>query len=365
MKVPLVDLKREYNEIGKDIDWAIKRVVRSGSYVLGHELKKFEQQFAKYCGVKYCVGVNSGTDALTLSLKALVIRKGDEVVIPANTFAATAAAVVHVGARPVLVDVDPNTLLIDCEKLKEKINKKTKVVVAVHLHGKPADMDLLKAISLKYGLKVIEDSAQAVGSIYKGKKAGSLGDVGIFSFYPSKNLGAYGDAGAVVTSNKKLSETIQILRNQGRKSGDYKLVGYNSLLDNLQAAVLKVKLMRLDIGNERRANSAKIYLQRLSGVDLEFPRLAPHTKTNWQYFVIRSKKRDELFEYLKRKGIHCGVHYPTPIHLLPAYKFLGYKKGDFPESEKASKEILSLPMFAQLTEREINYVVENIKDFLK
>ena len=365
MKVLLVDLKREYQEIKPEVETAIFRVIRQGKFILGEELERFERQFAKFCGTRHCVGVNSGTDALILSLNALGINKNDEVIIPANTFAATAAAVVHLGARPVLVDVDPNTLLIDCEKVKEKISKKTKAVVAVHLHGKPADMDLLKAISLDHGLKLIEDSAHAVGASYKGKKVGSFGDAAIFSFYPSKNLGAYGDAGAVVTKNKKLAESVRILRNQGRKNGVYTEIGYNSILDNLQAAVLFVKLKKLAKWNRMRAINARIYIQKLANLDLVIPGQLPNTKVNWQYFVIRVNKRDKLKKYLLQKGVRCGIHYPEPIHLLPAFKHLGYKKGVFPVAEKASREMLSLPMFPQLTDKEIEFVTSNIRKFLK
>lgn len=365
MKVPFVDLKRQYEEIGPQVRKAIERVLKSGKFVLGEEVSAFERDFASFCGTRYCVGVGSGTDALILSLSALGVGQGDEVILPANTFASAASAIIHSGAKPVLVDIDDKYLLIDTSQMEGKISKKTKAIIPVHIHGKPYDVGKIADIARKYRIEVIEDAAQAAGSEYLGKKTGSFGNIAIFSFYPSKNLGAYGDGGAVSTNIKKIARRVNILRNQGRDKGVYTSVGYNSLLDSIQAAVLSVKLKKLDKWNSLRAKHAQMYTEKLKNLDVVLPSVLPQTKTNWQYFVIRVNKRDKLKKFLLQEGIQCGIHYPTPIHLLPAFKHLGYKKGDFPVAEKAAREMLSLPMFSEFTNKEIEFVTESIRKFLK
>jgi dTDP-4-amino-4,6-dideoxygalactose transaminase len=366
MKVTLVDLQREYQEIKPAVDRAVERVLGSGRFVLGGELEKFEWALAAYCGVKCCIGVGSGTDGLMLSLRALGIGEGDEVLTVANTFAATVSAILQVGAKPVLIDIDPKTYLINTEKIEEKITKNTRAIIAVHLYGQPVNMRKINSLARRHKLKVIEDAAQAAGSLYRGKKAGTLGDVGVFSFYPSKNLGAYGDGGAVVTNSKRLAKMIRALRNQGeRRKYEHVFVGYNSRLDSLQAAILRVKLKKLDLWNARRKKLAEVYFKGLKYLEVGLPYQRADAQTNWHLFVIRVKRRDQLLSFLKEWGVYCGIHYPTPIHLLPAYKMLGYQKGDFPESEKAASEILSLPMFPQLAKREVDYICKAIGEFLK
>ncbi len=365
MKVPFVDLKRQYEEITPQVRKAIERVLKSGKFVLGEEVSTFERDFASFCGTRYCVGVGSGTDALILSLKALGVGQGDEVILPANTFASAASAVIHVGAKPVLLDIDSQYLLINTSEVEDKITKKTRTIIPVHIHGKPYDVNQIAKIAKKYNLKVIEDAAQAVGSRYRGKRTGAFGDASVFSFYPSKNLGAYGDGGAVITNSRKVADKVSMLRNQGRSRGTYKIVGYNSLLDSIQAAILLVKLKYLVKWNKLREKNSRLYTNALKDLDLSLPNILPYTKSNWQYFVIRVKKRDNLKKFLLQKGVRCGIHYPEPIHLLPAFKHLGYKKGDFPVAEKASREMLSLPMFPQLTDSEIEFVTESIRKFLK
>ncbi|MBU0618895.1 DegT/DnrJ/EryC1/StrS family aminotransferase [Patescibacteria group bacterium] len=364
MKIPLIDLKREYQEIKPAINLVVGRVLKGGRFILGSEVKAFELQLARFCDCKYCVGVNSGTDGLILSLKALGIGPGDEVITVANTFSATVASIVHVGARPVLVDINPETYLIDLQKIEPAITKKTRAIIVVHLYGQPVEMGPVLKLARQYSLKVIIDAAQAIGSTYQGQPAGSFGDVSVFSFYPAKNLGAYGDAGAVVTNNRAVARVVRMLRHQGQsRKYHHELVGFNSRLDELQAAILRVKLKKLKTWNKQRRQWAKYYLQQLTGLSLVLPVQPAETQTNWYLFVVRVKKRDQLKRYLAKQGIECGIHYPVPIHLLPAFKNLGYEPGDFPQTEQITEQILSLPMFPQLTKKEIDYICQAIKRF--
>ncbi len=365
--IPLVDLKAQYDSIKEEIDSAIQNVLNTTSFIMGEELEKFEEEFSRYCNVKYAIGVSNGSDALILALRACGISKDDEIITVPHTFIATTEAITIVGGKIVFVDIDPKTYTIDVAKIEEKINEKTKAIIPVHLYGQPADMDTIMELAKRYNLKVIEDAAQAHGAEYKGKKAGSIGDVGCFSFYPGKNLGAYGDAGMVVTNNEEMAEKIKLLRNHGRinKKYEHEIEGYSSRLDNLQAAILRVKLKYLDKWNDRRRKNAQRYNQLLRDVNgIVAPYEANYAKHVYHLYVIRVEKesRDKLREELNSKGIATSIHYPIPLHLQLAYSYLGCKEGDFPVTEKASKEILSLPMFAELSDMQIEEIVELIKN---
>jgi dTDP-4-amino-4,6-dideoxygalactose transaminase len=367
MKVPLVDLKRQYARIKTEIKEAIDNVLESGEYMLGENVRKFEEEFANYCGVKYGVGVNSGTDALTLSLQAIGIKPGDEVITVPNSFVSTANCIVFCGAKPVFVDVEPDTLNLDPEKLKSAITEKTKAIIVVHMHGHSADMDAIKDIAERRNIYIVEDACQAHGALYKGKKVGSFGDIACFSFYPTKNLGGYGDGGMVVTNNEELADKVRSLRNYGRVAPYiYRILGYNSRLDELQAALLRVKLKYLDVWNEERRRNAKIYSQYLSEFpEIRIPIEKEYAKHVYWVYVIRTKHRDKLQNFLNKNGVETMIHYPVPIHLQECYSYLGLAEGSFPVTERASKEMLSLPMFPELTEEEIEYVVQTIKQAIK
>lgn len=364
--IPFVDLKAQYNSIKDEIDETIQNVFNNTSFIMGEELKNFEVEFARFCDVKYAIGVANGSDALILALRACGIGKGDEVITVPHTFISTAEAISNVGGKVVFVDIDPKTYTIDVSKIEEKINERTKAIIPVHLYGQPADMDPIMRLAKEYNLKVIEDAAQAHEAEYKGKKVGSIGDVGCFSFYPGKNLGAYGDAGIVVTDNEEIAEKVKLLRNHGRitKKYEHEIEGYSSRLDNLQAAILRVKLRHLNKWNESRRKNAKKYNELLNNIGgITTPYEADYAKHVYHLYVIRVEKerRDKLREELRSEGIATGIHYPIPLHLQLAYNYLGYKRGDFPITEKRSQEILSLPMFAELKEKQIIKIVESIK----
>ena len=369
-----LNLTKQYKSIKREIDFAIKRVLESGNFIGGEEVEGFENEMAKFCGTKYAVGVNSGTDALFLSLKALGINEGDEVITTPFTFIATAEIIANCGAKPVFVDIDPKTFNIDPNSVLKYLStlrtkKRPKAIIPVHLFGQIADMDRIMRIARKYKLYVIEDAAQAIGAEYKGKKAGSIGDVGCFSFFPSKNLAAYGDGGMVVTNNKKIADKIRLLRNHGSSPKEKYLnliVGTNSRLDALQAAILRVKLKYLPKWSKKRAEKATYYSTHLvtqSPNDLVTPYIAPgHTHIFHQY-TIRTKNRDQLKKYLEKNGIPTMIYYPLPLHLQPAFKYLKYKKGDFPEAEKTAKEVLSLPIYPELSQKNQNYIILKIREF--
>ena len=371
MSVPLVDLKAQYSSIRAEIDAAIKRVVEEGNFILGPDVKKFEAEVAEYLGTKFAVGVASGTDALHIALLACGIGKGDEVITTPFTFIATAESIVHCDAKPVFVDIDPKTYNLDPDKIEAKITPRTKAILPVHLYGQAVDMDAVITIAKKHNLKVIEDCAQALGTDYKGKKVGAIGDVGCLSFFPSKNLGAYGDGGMVVTSDPQIAETSNILRKHGAKTTYYYcLHGFNSRLDSLQASILSVKLKYLDKWLNQRREKAGIYNQLLKNIDgIEIPFVDSMGTHSFNYYTIRLKdsriSRDDLRKHLESRGISNAVYYPLSLHLQEIYKYLGYKKSDFPESEKAQEEVLSLPMFAELTEGQIHEVVGGTRDFIK
>jgi dTDP-4-amino-4,6-dideoxygalactose transaminase len=365
--VPLVDLAAQYRRIQADIDAAIKRVLLRCDFILGIEVAEFEQAFAKFVGVEHAVGVSSGLDALRLALMALDIGPDDEVILPANTYVATALAVSAVGARPVLVDCDPLTYNIDVAGIEPAITPRTRAIIPVHLTGQAADMDPLLELADRHRLEVIEDAAQAHGTLYKGRPAGSLGRLGCFSFYPGKNLGAYGDGGMVTTRDASLAEQLRRLRDYGQRvKYEHCEKGLNARLDTVQAAVLKVKLPHLPQWNAARVSRAEKYRKFLSGVgDLCFQQRMPYSTHIYHLFIIQTDYRDALQKHLDAAGIQTGIHYPKPIHLQPAYADLGYRSGDFPHAEQLAKRALSLPMFPELRRAQLSRVVQAIWEFFK
>lgn len=363
--IPFVDLKKQYMTIKDEIDVAIKKVLNSSDYILGKELDLFEQEFAKFCNTKFAIGVDSGTSAIELALRALNIGVGDEVITAANTFFATVVSIAITGAKPVLIDIEPDTYNIDPKLLQKSITKKTKAIIPVHLYGQPVEMDEIKRIAQKFNLKIIEDACQSHGAYYKGKKVGSLGNIGCFSFYPGKNLGAYGDGGMITTNNSKVYNNVLMLRNYGQKKKYYhSMLGYNRRLDTLQSAILRVKLKYLSDWNEKRKQNAEYYNELFKNSCVITPKIAKNRTHIFHLYVIRIFRRDELLDYLLKNEISCGIHYPIPIHLQKAFKYLGYKKGDFPITEKYAKQILSLPMFPELTKEEIERIATKILEFL-
>lgn len=365
MKVPFATFLPMHNEIRQELDSAYNRVLDKSYFIQGDECRKFEEEFAEYCGVKYCVGVATGLDALFLILKAMNIGNGDEVIVPSNTYIATALAVSYTGAKPIFVEPEIETFNINPSRIEEKITSNTKAIIAVHLQGRTADMDAINSIAKKYNLKVIEDAAQAHGAKYKGKKAGSLSDAAGFSFYPGKNLGALGDGGCVTTNDKALAEKIRAVGNYG---SDYKYhhiyKGVNSRLDEIQAAFLRVKLPNLDRWNEDRRATAKKYFEGIKNPLIKLPlKSTDEFEHIYHVFVIRCDKRDELEKYLNENGIGTVKHYPIPMHEQECYKDLEIKHGELPIAEEISRTVLSIPMYYGMTEDEINYVIETINKF--
>ncbi len=362
--VPLIDLKIQHRAIAAEVEAAIKNVCENTAFILSDEMKTFETEFASYCGAKHGIGVANGTEALFLALKALGIGDGDEVIVPANTFIATAAAVSHAGGTPVFVDCDPDTYCIDPGKIGGTITGKTKAIMPVHLYGHPCDMDAIMSIARSNGLKVVEDCAQAHGTRYKDKHAGSIGDASGFSFYPSKTLGAYGDAGIILTNSDETADQIKLLRDNGRTTWyEHAIIGYNSRLDGMQAAILRVKFKHLDAYVDGRRAHAKQYQDLLAGLDdLVLPIEKPYAKHSYYVYVVRVKDRDAFMSKLKERGCGCGVHYPVPLHLQPAYAFLGGHEGQCPVAEKYAKEIVSIPMFPELTEAQVAEAAAIIKE---
>jgi dTDP-4-amino-4,6-dideoxygalactose transaminase len=362
VKVEFVDLARQYRSIKDEVDEALLAAVASTQYILGDEVTRFEQEFAAYCEAAHCVGVGSGTAAIALSLEALGIGPGDEVIAPANTFIATVTPILRLGARPVLVDCDPDTAQIDPAQVQAAISSRTKALIAVHLYGQPADVEPLSALCDENGITLIEDACQAHGARYRGRRTGSLGHVAAFSFYPGKNLGAYGDGGAVTTGDAELAERIRVLRNLGQtKKYVHVALGPNERLDTIHAAVLRVKLRHLDRWNELRRAHAAAYCAALADAQLGLPGTAPDVEHVWHLFVVRTPKRDALRDALAEHGIASGMHYPLPLHLQPALSQLGYRSGDFPVTEAWANELLSLPMFPELQEDELEAVADTVK----
>jgi dTDP-4-amino-4,6-dideoxygalactose transaminase len=403
MNIPLVDLKAQYDSIKEEIDRTISRVIERSEFILGSEVEALEEEMASYLGVKYAAGVASGTEALQLALLACDIKPGDEVITTPFTFIATAEAITQCGATPVFVDIDPKTYNIDPRKLAELLSTKSplpprerikvgvnstnrlKAILPVHLYGQPADMDPIMDLAKKYNLTVVEDCAQSLGAIYyshqstnsrnstnsrkSGVRVGTLGQVGCLSFFPSKVLGAYGDGGMVVTNNPEIAEKVKVLRNHGCKEKYYHLIpGFNSRLDSLQAAILRVKLRHLDEWIDRRREKAKLYSQLLSEIEgTEPPLEAPYSYHIFNYYTVRLNNsklnRNKLREYLSSQGIATAVYYPLSLHLQEVYKPLGYKLGDFPESERAQEEVLSLPMYPELGEEPVESIVRKVRNF--
>jgi dTDP-4-amino-4,6-dideoxygalactose transaminase len=349
MQLPFVDLAAQRAALGDELRGAFLEALDRGDYILGSDVAAFETEFAAYCGVRHAIGVDSGTSALELALRAHGIGTGDEVILPANTFVATAFAVYHCGARPVLVDVDEETALIDVELLRSAITPQTRAIMPVHLYGQPADMDAIMAIAAEHGLVVVEDACQAHGARYRGRRAGALGSSAAFSFYPGKNLGAHGDGGIVVTDDDEIAERVKLLRNYGQlQKYRSESVGYNRRLDTIQAAGLRVKLRYLDAWNEARRGHAERYSEALGGTELGLPAVRDDVEMVWHLYVIRLRDRDSAARLLAEQGIQTGIHYPVPVHLQPACRDLGYLRGDFPVTERLADAILSLPMYPEL-----------------
>ncbi|MCH8203623.1 MAG: DegT/DnrJ/EryC1/StrS family aminotransferase [Candidatus Hydrogenedentes bacterium] len=362
--IPFVDLKKQFRALESEMREAIDRVLVRAWFVLGEELDTFEGAFAKYLGAKHAVGVGSGTDAIHLALRAAGIGPGDEVITVANTAVPTLTGICACGASAVLVDIDPTTFTLDPALIAEAITSNTKAIVPVHLYGHPCDMDAILAVAQKHSLVVIEDCAQAHGALYKGRPCGTFGEAAAFSFYPSKNLGAYGDGGAVVTNNPDIDERLRKLRNYGESERyHHECQGVNSRLDEIQAAVLGVKLPHLDAWNAARRQHAKQYRDGLEGLPLRLPTEAEWATHCYHLYVVRSQERDGLREHLRAEGIGTQLHYPVPIHFQEAYACLGKASGSFPESESAASEVLSLPMYPELTSDAIETVARAIKDY--
>ncbi|RJQ26879.1 DegT/DnrJ/EryC1/StrS family aminotransferase [Candidatus Parcubacteria bacterium] len=364
MNIPLVDLQRQSKGLVPLIQKGIANIISTSDFILGKEVENFENNFANYVGTKYCIGVASGTDALMLSLKAIGIEKGDEIIIPAMSFIATASPVIFLGATPVFVDINPETRLIDEAKIEKAITPRTKAIIPVHLYGQVCDMESIIKIAKKYKLVVLEDACQAHGSILKNKKAGTFGSLAAFSFYPGKNLGAFGDAGAIVTSDSKLAKKIKSLRDHGQEEKyEHSVLGYNSRLDSIQAHILNIKLNYLDKWNNERRKSAKTLKKLLNGLPIDLPKDINGHIYNYHLFVIETQRRDNLLSFLKSRKIHCGIHYPLPLHLQKAFSYLGYKKGDFPNAEKLARTCLSLPLFPGITKKELEFISKELHSF--
>ncbi|MFS0824112.1 DegT/DnrJ/EryC1/StrS family aminotransferase [Bacillus sp. 1P02SD] len=363
MNIPMVDLTEELKLLGNTIKKSVLEVIESGSYILGDKGKNFEKQISEYLNAKYSAGVANGSDALLLALEAMEIGEGDEVITTPFTFFATAEMIARVGATPVFVDIEPETYNIDPRKIEAAITEKTKAIMVVHLFGKAAEMDQILEIADKHQLKIIEDAAQAIGTVYKEKKVGQIGDIGCFSFFPSKNLGAFGDAGIVVTNNMEAYERLCCLRNHGSTERYvHSHIGVNSRLDEIQAAVLIEKLKMLEFFLDNRREIANNYTSELSNLLKTPPTILDRSHTFHQY-CIQTEKRDELITYLEKKGITSSIYYPIPLHLQQAFHFLNYQKGDFPISERVAKEILALPIFPMMTESQQEYIISALKEF--
>lgn len=364
MKVPFVDLQAQHQPIMNEVMQAIQNVMTKGNFILGGEVAELEAMFAEYCGTKYAVGVDNGLAGEILLLEAYGIGPGDEVIVQANTFVATPAAVSFVGAKPVFVDCDPETYAIAYDQIEAAITPRTKAIMPVHLYGIPSDMDRITAIANRHNLLVIEDACQAHGAFYKGKRAGSMGHAAAFSFYPAKNLGAAGDGGIIVTNDQAIADKIKVLRNCGSPQKYLHTVSpHNHRLDTLHAAVLKVKLPHLDGWNANRGLRAAEYNKLFEGTNIVTAKYLPETTPVWHLYVVRVENRKEMQAYLNEKGIGNAIHYPIPCHLQPYYEPLGYKKGAFPVTEAYMDKILSLPMFEHMTTEQVEYVAEHVKKF--
>jgi dTDP-4-amino-4,6-dideoxygalactose transaminase len=364
--IPLVDLTAQYHSIQSEIDSAVQQVLESGHFILGPNVEAFEQEVAAYLGVKHSIVVASGTDALVIALRALGIGQGDEVIIPAYTFFATAGAVMLAGARPVFVDIYPDTYCLNIQQVADRITLKTKAIIPVHLYGHPADMAPLVDIANAYNLKVIEDNAQAFGAEYQGRKTASMGDLGCLSFFPTKNLGGYGDGGMVVSNDDELTERVRMLRAHGWKKKYFpETLGYNSRLDEMQAAILRVKLRHVDAWNEQRRAIAHQYTAQLSAMGIVTPYEAPCTRHVYHLYTVHFTERDRVQSAMKNDGIASDVYYPCPPHLADPCRPFGYQPGDFPIAEQASREALSIPLYPEMSEEQMHFVIETIQRILE
>jgi len=362
--IPFVDLKAQYRSLQAEILPAISAVLESAQFVLGQEVARFEEEFAAYCGVRHCVAVNSGTSALHLALLAAGIKPGDEVITTPFTFVATVAAILYAGAKPVLVDIHPKSYTIDPDHLGAAVTPRTLAILPVHLYGQPANMDPIMAIAKTHGLVVIEDACQAHGATYKSRRVGSIGDLGCFSFYPGKNLGAYGEGGAVTTNTSAFDETLRMLRDWGQR-GKYRheLQGFNYRMDGIQGAILRVKLRHLEEWTDQRRSHASLYDRLLRDSGVFTPSVQSYTTRHvYHIYGVLVGDRPAVQQFLLGHGIHTGIHYPYPIHLLPAYAQLGYRPGDFPISERVAQQELSLPMFAELEDNSIRTVADRLRE---
>ncbi|MDP8923311.1 MAG: DegT/DnrJ/EryC1/StrS family aminotransferase [Chloroflexota bacterium] len=361
--VPFVDLAAQYAAIEAEVDEASRQVLRKTDFILGREVGLFEEELAAYCEGRYAVGLDSGTSAIELALRAFEIGPGDEVITVANTFIATALAISYTGATPILVDASPETATIDVARLEPAVTDRTRAIIPVHLYGQPADMDPIMELARRRGLVVIEDACQAHGARYKGRRVGSLGHAAAFSFYPAKNLGAFGDGGMVTTNDERVADALRMLRNYGQREKYHHLLrGFNRRLDTLQAAVLRVKLRYLDDWNAARRRHADLYTQLLSGSGVATPVAAEYAESVWHLYVIQTADRAGLKAHLDGRGIATGIHYPIPVHLQPAYADLGYAPGDFPVAERLAEQVLSLPMYAELSAEMVEYVADAVRE---
>lgn len=364
--IPFVDLKAQYLSIKSEIDAAVLNVLDSTQFILGSEVTALEAEFAQYCDTEYGIALNTGTSALHLALLAAGVGPGDEVITVPFTFVATVAAICYTGATPVFVDIDPVSYTIDVNQIEQAITERTKVILPVHLYGQPADMDPIMEIARRHGLVVIEDAAQAHRAEYKGRRVGSIGDVGCFSFYPGKNLGAYGEGGMAVTRNPEYAHTMKMLRDWGQESRyHHVLKGYNYRMDGIQGAILRVKLRYLDAWTEARRSHAAQYDHLLKDSSVKTPVALPYSYHVYHVYVVRAGDRSTLQQKLNEQGIQTGIHYPIPVHLQPAYADLGYQSGDFPHAEAAAQEVFSLPMYAELTSEQVNTVAERFHNVLR
>jgi dTDP-4-amino-4,6-dideoxygalactose transaminase len=361
--IPLVDLHAQYRAIKPEVDAAVLRVLDSAQFILGDEVAAFEREFAAYCQVGECVAMNSGTSALHLALLAAGIGPGDEVITVPFTFVATVSTIVYTGATPVFVDIDPVTFTMDVERLESRITPRTRAIVPVHLYGQPADMDPIMEIARRHGLFVIEDAAQAHGAQYHGRRCGSMGDIAAFSFYPGKNLGAYGEGGAAVTNNPAYARMMRVLRDWGQeKKYEHRYKGFNYRMDGIQGAILRVKLRRLEEWTEARRTRAALYSRLLTGSSVRTPVVRPGARHVFHVYTVQTRERERYRRTLAERGIHTGVHYPIPVHLQPAHLDLGYAAGDFPHAERAASDVLSLPMFAELTDAQVEHVAAAVRE---
>lgn len=363
--IPIIDLNRQYRAIQGEVETAMREVLERGDFVLGKALHRFEEEMASYCGVKHAIGVNSGTDAIYLALLGLGVGPGDDVVTTAFSMFATVEPIRLLGARPVFVDIDPEHFHVDLNQLRSKVTKKTKAIIPVHLYGSVAPMKEIMELARQRNVPVLEDAAQAIGATYGGKKAGSLGTMGCVSFYPTKNLGGYGDGGMVLTSDDKLAEAVRTLRHHGQtKKYVHQFIGINSRLDDLQAAVLSVKLKYLDGWNARRRDIAAKYAEGFKSFPIRIPVEPADVKHIYHQYTMRVADRDDVQRRLGEAGISSAVHYPLPLPYQPALETLGYQRGDFPESEKAANEVLSLPIFPEMTSEEVELVVKGVNQLV-